>query len=1024
VTDADAAADRDRVDAVFLEAVRCTLPERAAFLDRACGGDTHLRAEVERLLRNDVDDAFLAHHAIGADPEWIGPYRILGELGAGGMGTVYLAEQREPVRRRVALKLIRHGMDSKAVLARFALERQVLAIMSHDAIAKVFDAGTSERGQPYFVMEFVEGMPITRHCDRHGLGRRARIALFQKVCAGVQHAHHKGVVHRDLKPGNVLCKLDGDEHTAKVIDFGIARATDQHLGGQSLFTEAGVVIGTPEYMSPEQASGDAMAIDTRTDVYSLGVMLYELLTGSLPFETHELRAAGPLEMLRKIREDEPVRPGTKVRGLAAELDWIVLKAIAKEPQRRYASPNDLAQDLDRHLSHQPVLAGPPGAAYRLRKLARRYRVQVIAGAIILAAVIAGGIGTSMQYLRAEAKADEFDQLAGMVLYDQAVAAEEELHPPWPHKVGAMETWLREDCGALLAMRNEIERTVARLRARALPQSEAEKQREQQTHPRFWESRNLAQWVASMRRAQAIRDGTALVVPELSAEQQMLDAGALNALAWDRVAPAPSERKIYGEEALGLAFARAAVALAKDTDRHELLDTLAWALLENGQVDEAKTCSARALAAAPAHEKQTYAGHQRDLEQAIANADRVLSRAEREHATLVAEIAARRTWKFPVQENASRFLHDTLVDLLQKLSLLEARKAAVEQRRAWARGIDVLTRAHPNARVSWEQARAAIAASQKYAGRTIALRECDVTGLVPIGENPATGLWEFYDLRSAWDGVADAASIAIPVHRPDGSIEVTGETGIVFVLLPGGTFTMGAQKEDPNDPNYDEQAESDESPVQEVRLSPFFLARHELTQGQWLRLTGSSPSYYAAGRTWAGDAVTGANPVEQVSWEDCDRWLARHGLVLPSEAQWEYGCRAGAATPWSCAFDELVHYANLGDATARRAVAAWTCEDWSDGHVVHAAVGTFKANAFGLHDMHGNVWEWTRDGNSFDAPRAGDGLRGDPAGSERRVDRGGSFMHPALPARSANRSAGVPGMRSGHLGVRPARVVSD
>jgi serine/threonine protein kinase len=303
-------------------------------------------------------------------PECIGPYRLLSKLGEGGMGEVWLAEQQKPVRRKVALKLIKWGMDSKQVIARFESERQALALMDHTNIAKVFDAGATDQGRPYFVMEYVEGVPITAHCDRHRLATRQRLELLMQVCEGVQHAHQKGVIHRDIKPSNVLVRIQGDKAVPKIIDFGVAKATSQRLTEKTLFTEQGVLVGTPEYMSPEQADLTAQDIDTRTDVYSVGVLLYQLLAGALPFESKELRQAGFEEIRRKIREDDPPKPSTRLstledqtskaaaksrrtdlsslkRQLRGDLDWITMKALEKDRTRRYGSPNELAADIGR-----------------------------------------------------------------------------------------------------------------------------------------------------------------------------------------------------------------------------------------------------------------------------------------------------------------------------------------------------------------------------------------------------------------------------------------------------------------------------------------------------------------------------------------------------------------------------------------------------------------------------------------------------------------------------------------------------
>lgn len=342
----------------------------------------------------------------------IGPYRLLRRIGEGGMGEVFEAEQSEPIRRRVALKVIKPGMDSRAVIARFDAERQALALMDHPCIAKVFAAGATQRGRPYFVMEYVEGEPITEYCDRRRLSLRERLELFILVCEGVQHAHQKAVIHRDLKPSNVLVgEVDG-RPAPKIIDFGVAKATTQRLTELTMVTEQGQLLGTPEYMSPEQASSAEDDIDTRTDVYALGVVLYELLAGALPFEPRDLRKAGHDAIRKIIREQDPPRPSTRFSGLGdrattiaeahgsapkrlqselrGDLDWITMKALEKDRDRRYATSSDFAADVRRYLDDEPVMAGPPSASYRLRKLVRRNRGAFAAGAslVLLLAVLA------------------------------------------------------------------------------------------------------------------------------------------------------------------------------------------------------------------------------------------------------------------------------------------------------------------------------------------------------------------------------------------------------------------------------------------------------------------------------------------------------------------------------------------------------------------------------------------------------------------------------------------------------------
>jgi non-specific serine/threonine protein kinase/serine/threonine-protein kinase len=341
------------------------------------------------------------------------------------MGQVWLAEQTEPIRRQVALKVIKAGMDSAQVVARFEAERQALALMDHPVIATVFDGGTTPQGRPYFAMEFVKGEPITAYCDRHRLGTRQRLELFTQVCEGVQHAHQKGVIHRDLKPSNVLVTIQDDRPVPKIIDFGVAKATAQHLTERSLFTELGVLIGTPEYMSPEQAEMGGLDIDTRTDIYALGALLYELLTGALPLERKDLRQAGLTEIQRLIREREPPRPSTRVtqlgpasaeaaknrrtepRRLAGELrgdlDWIAMRALEKDRTRRYQTANALAADVRRHLNNEPVSAGPPSAVYRAGKFVRRHRVGVAAAAtlVLLLAAFSAAMAVQRQQIARE-----------------------------------------------------------------------------------------------------------------------------------------------------------------------------------------------------------------------------------------------------------------------------------------------------------------------------------------------------------------------------------------------------------------------------------------------------------------------------------------------------------------------------------------------------------------------------------------------------------------------------------------------
>jgi WD40 repeat protein/serine/threonine protein kinase len=474
---------------IFIAAVQLPAEQQDAFLDQACAGDPDLRRRVSDLLR--------AHQEIGsfldqpaapgpltgpyipvpedaepADPvapqplsegpgTVIGPYKLLQQIGEGGFGVVYMAEQTQPVRRTVALKIIKPGMDTALVIARFESERQALALMDHPNIARVLDAGATESGLPYFVMELVKGVPITEFCDKNHLAPEDRLKLFIDVCHAIQHAHHKGVIHRDVKPSNVMVTLHDGVPVVKVIDFGVAKATVQKLTERTLFTAYGQMVGTPAYMSPEQAEMSGLDIDTRSDVYSLGVLLYELLTGTTPLEVKRLRQVGYAEMQRLIREEEAPRPSTRLsslrdsatvvagnRGmdvkklvqlLTGDLDWVVLKALSKDRNRRYGTPGNFAEDIERYLRHEAILARPPSTTYKLKKFAQRNRAAVLTVATVVTALLGGTAVATWQAVRAMQA-----EVAALAAADSAQEALQE-------KTGALEREqeaLQEKTGAL------------------------------------------------------------------------------------------------------------------------------------------------------------------------------------------------------------------------------------------------------------------------------------------------------------------------------------------------------------------------------------------------------------------------------------------------------------------------------------------------------------------------------------------------------------------------------------------------
>jgi formylglycine-generating enzyme required for sulfatase activity len=967
-----------------------------------------------------------AEAPVDDDARSLGEFRLVRELGRGGMGVVYEGWQRS-LGRRVAVKVLAPGLaDHPAAVARFRREAAAAARLRHPHIVEVHDFGTAA-GQHYFAMQYVDGLPL-HDCMERFRAPAAAVGLVAQIADALAHAHEHGLIHRDVKPANVLVRADGD---AMLADFGIAR--DEALPS---LTQDGGFLGTLDYASPEQVRGER--VDARTDVWSVGVLLYRLVAGQHPFPG-TTRAS----LMHQILVTEPAslrgRPGVS-DDLAAVID----QALRKERHLRYDSAGALLRDLRALQQGTPVTARLPGTGEKLVRWLRREPWQATAVGALVAGLAASAIGFWQAAERAAAEqvarqqADDalanYDQLAGVVLYDRAIAAESALYPAWPGALAGLRDWRERHLAPLDRLRAQIAATLTDLRATARPRTDDEVAADRSSHPELPALRAAERDLAWLRQGAAAAAAAAAGAPtgpppDLPATLRNAEAGALNATAWARVAPQAKDRLRDDEAALGLALATAAAARAAGgPTAAETLDTLAWAALANGRDADARAASDRARMVAPPDKVEDFAAYARLVAAAIDERPARVAAAARTVDELAARVAAAGKPRFAAP--ATQFLVEALTDLAGKLGgPLQSRARSVERRIAFASRVHDATFAHRQAPVSWADARAAIAANPRYQG--VALTDDDVLGLVPIGANPVTGLWEFYDLASAWDGAADPAALPIPRHGRDGRIDVTEATGMVFVLLPGGVATIGSQAADPQGAHHDPETQSFTGPVQQVTLAPFFLARHEMTRAQWARLCidddqEREPSGYADGFVdTTGHRVDGRHPVERVNWLMADRLLRQHGMTFPTEAQWEHACRAGAGTPWwsGATNASLLDVANVYDAAAaRRSPLQQAHEAFDDGHDLHAPVGSFRPNAFGMHDMHGNVGEWC-----LDAPapnglgfRPGDGARPATEHMGDRAARGGSFQQTAWSCRCSTWVFGAVEERAIDLGLRAAR----
>lgn len=1089
----DPKARHELIQRLFLEARRLDGDRRVTYLDGACDGDAELRAEVELLLQHDrphtdspqsasgsgVRQELEALHSLGkvpADPglpEAIGEYRILGKLGVGGMGIVYEAVQ-ETLQRTVALKVLRAGVLSAQAERRFEYESEFLGRLQHPGIARIYDSGRAETAfgsQPYFAMELVIGESLTAHADRLELSARARIELLARVADAVQHAHQQGVVHRDLKPDNVLVDETGQP---KILDFGIARAVDADLQRTTLETHVGQILGTLAYMSPEQAAGDPAAIDLRTDVYALGVLLYELLAGRLPLEVSD---RGLAEAVRVIQEEQPRRLSTVHASLRGDVDTIVGTALAKEKERRYVSAAALAEDLRRFLRDEPIAARPASQLYVLGKFVRRNKVVVAAtGAVLLSLV--GGLLASVRFgMREAVRTEQVLQLSTLQdateLIDEAEG--EALWPVHPERIPAYREWLSkaaEQIELLEQNRARLEelRSFAALERGPGPEPSSDEaelllQRTKLDAKIRFLNRVHALWLATTEPSETpsaealefarLRESIEHASGERVAALQSLEAAGelersviwhLYIEAFERVY---IKRELFGEELLGLALAERAHELARlEPDEPllaEIVDALAWGYFITGRIEDARRSVDEVSGLLPvARPERRYflEGSTAQLNKRLPVRERdpdwgegilnILQKREAKRAEL-SELLDQPRYVFGADDAGNSWWHAELEGLVAKLELLQAevdaqpandgepdwsirgRLAFAEQQAAdFAEGGKHFER--------WRDALPQIQAA--YPGLSVAMQ----VGLVPLGPDPDSehGHWLF----------AHLASGAEPTRDGEGRFVIDADTGLVLVLLPGGKYTMGAHADaelaSEGVPNYDPGSGSYEWPQHRVELSPFFVSKYEMTQGQWLRLAGEVPAnnpMAAFTRPGSGSAPaksTGKQPlpVTMVSWDDSTRLCMQFGLELPTEAQWEYASRAGTDSVWWTGNDEagLASAANLADdfALHNGGPPGWDYETWSDGYTAYAPVDALRPNAFGLHHTIGNVSEWCQDTHV-------NALYGrlysvDPVGVNDaqilRMNRGGSLADRAKNARSSKRNPGTRGTFDMYLGLRP------
>ncbi|MFT7670610.1 MAG: formylglycine-generating enzyme required for sulfatase activity/serine/threonine protein kinase [Planctomycetota bacterium] len=920
----------------------------------------------------------------------IGDFTLVSRIASGGQGEVWEAEQCS-LSRRVALKLVLPDRINEKTLALFAREARAGGRLAHRGIVAVFGYGEDD-GRHWIAQELVEGawtlrdfIDEMRNEEELPENYYRAVAVFvAELADALGAAHEAGVIHRDVKPQNVL--VTPDDHP-KLTDFGLARITDE-----TALSVSGDLAGTWHYMSPEQVKAKHSGLDHRTDVFSLGVVMYEMLSFQRPFDgdtTHQIAE-------NIVNNDPPDLRKIKSR-VPKDLVVICAKSLEKLREGRFPSMSEFAADLRRHLANEPIHAQPPTNFERVVKWVRRNPTKSVATvfATVAFTVISGlGINLAKANILAETKTDDLEtanvslekrtndleakttelsnsnselktktaeavanatradakttdvlRLSLSQDYEDLIVAADELWPPHPQRIGALTEWI-EEATKLTGELPALERKQAELRATAIPQTEEERKAGRASHPDLGKLDPLRAEIAAKRAALAVRRGELEIeLPKVNRSDHPSGVSALSDAAWE------------------------------------------------------------------------------------------LAALETDLSALEQRVSERQAWTFPAEEESetrARWWHNQISVLISELRSLSAKgtgllvAAGVSEEHSWSvsRRLALAERLRDgfaeggDFAVRWE--RDLVAIHEAYPGLTLPMQ----LGLVPIGPDPASKLWEFWEVQSGTE----------PLRDEEGKLVLEESSGLVFVLLPSGKFWMGAQSVDPEGRNYDKGAEPDESPVHEVKLSAFFLSKYEMTQGQWRGLTGWNrsffgPNFWTAHWARGGEGGDLLQPVTDISWFDCHTMVARWGFRLPSEAQWEYGARGGTSSVyWSgSGLEDLQGVANIADqyAKANGAHSSWRIEDQlDDGYAMHAPVDALLPNGFGLHHVHGNVWEWCQDWFDWSFYSKSPAL--DPLSpyehSPVRVSRGGCFNTVSSVARSAYRVSFTPSLAGNSLGLRPARDI--